>query len=662
MQITNIGETALLALGAEPHPKGSVVSEGPGFEDVLASLSETQLDNVEIEFSKGAIDSVTIETVDQSKPEFETVDKSLLISAVVPAVASDAEGSVRNEGVFQVEKTSSEVDLHEIKGSAGPDQPEIIKENSKPVLYEVPVYSEIGREAADYIMRPAVESEPQAIPANRWVEDVFQAVNLSDTSVSQKAEPIGAVTRAQVDVARIAEAPEIKAESVTSAPSIGKSVPKAEGSGETSSLVSQHYRNIYSESGSVDVKTKPVSDYVVASGNSLSAGAKPAEALKTYNQSHSIDVPDRPQAKQESSSQTIDHLTFVTQQESEAHIRITEVLKPDSKQTLVAQPLSERLEKVPSEFIPKQQLDLGAKPAIDLKGLQVNADAAPQGLMHSAPERMSTLAVMPNVAAQYVAETRPLAKSAFIRMSAQVDAAEAIQIGVQATPAKPAEPIEALSDFTAPVSSKAADTAQVSVSTTMLNMDKEISAPQAMPTLNEAKLISQPEELVLPEEGLFHPAGPQIDAIRSDIVSRDGIAAHKPDHGPRAAQQIAVALNMSQEGQIELRLDPEELGPVRVSLSPTDGTMTVHLSAERSETLEMLRRHSDALARELRDIGYGDVTFHFGADTSPGGREGQAHSYGEATPDHDVSLEHDPNTENQPAGQPDRSGGLDLRL
>lgn len=655
MQITNIGETTLLALGAEPNPKGAVVSEGPGFEDVFANLSETQLDKVEIEFSEGTIDPVANENAGQSKPEFETVDKSLLVSDVVSA----PQDSVRAEDVSKAEKTSSEVDFYESKGSSGLDQLDVIEQNTKPILYEVPVSSEIGAEPADEAMRPKTSNEPQATPTNRLIENVFQAVPLSGTSVSQKAEPTDVVPRAKLGVARIAAVPDAKTENATSAPNTGESAPKAEGLGETSDLVSQPHRKVPTEPGSVDATTKPVSDYVVASGNSLSAGAKPAQSLKTYNQPHSIDVPDQPQAKPESGLQTVDNLTPVPQQESEAHIRITEVLKSDSKQPFVAQSQPERSEKAPSEFIPKPQLDLGVKPAIDLKGLQINADAVTQGLMHPALERMPALT--PNVATQYAAENRPSAKSVFTNMLA--DTAEPIQIGVQATPAKQAEPIEVVPGFTAPVSSRTADTAQAPLSTTMLSLDKEISVPQAMPMLNEAKIISHSEELVLPKEGLFHPVGPQADSIRIETASRDGIAAPKPDHGPRAAQQIAVALNMSQDGQIELRLDPEELGPVRVSLSPTDGAMTVHLSAERSETLEMLRRHSDALARELRDIGYGDVTFHFGADTPPGGREGQAHSYGEtATPDHDVPLEHDPSTEKQPAGQPERSGGLDLRL
>lgn len=80
----------------------------------------------------------------------------------------------------------------------------------------------------------------------------------------------------------------------------------------------------------------------------------------------------------------------------------------------------------------------------------------------------------------------------------------------------------------------------------------------------------------------------------------------------RAAEQIAAAVRAGPDGRIELQLAPEELGPVRLELSPADGSITVELVAERGETLDLLRRHADMLARELRQAGYGEVRFQFG--------------------------------------------------
>jgi len=101
----------------------------------------------------------------------------------------------------------------------------------------------------------------------------------------------------------------------------------------------------------------------------------------------------------------------------------------------------------------------------------------------------------------------------------------------------------------------------------------------------------------------------------------------RPEIGARAAQQAAAALSASPDGRIELRLDPEELGPVRLGLAPGDGTITVQIAAERGETLDLLRRHADVLARELRQAGYGEVSFQFGADTASGGGSAPRHGY-----------------------------------
>ncbi len=43
--------------------------------------------------------------------------------------------------------------------------------------------------------------------------------------------------------------------------------------------------------------------------------------------------------------------------------------------------------------------------------------------------------------------------------------------------------------------------------------------------------------------------------------------------------------------------------------------MTVHLMAERPETLDMMRRHIDLLAQDFLDMGYGATEFAFGQNT-----------------------------------------------
>jgi flagellar hook-length control protein FliK len=82
---------------------------------------------------------------------------------------------------------------------------------------------------------------------------------------------------------------------------------------------------------------------------------------------------------------------------------------------------------------------------------------------------------------------------------------------------------------------------------------------------------------------------------------------------PKAvASQLADALVAARpNGAIEIALDPVELGRVRMILSPDGNAMAVVLSAERPETLDLLRRAIESLANDLRELGYGTLSFRF---------------------------------------------------
>lgn len=85
----------------------------------------------------------------------------------------------------------------------------------------------------------------------------------------------------------------------------------------------------------------------------------------------------------------------------------------------------------------------------------------------------------------------------------------------------------------------------------------------------------------------------------------------------RFAAQMAETMVRQSGRSVELVLNPEELGRLRVSMSPTDTGMVVTLSAERPETLDLMRRYIDNLASALRDLGHGDVTFDFQGGKNP---------------------------------------------
>lgn len=77
------------------------------------------------------------------------------------------------------------------------------------------------------------------------------------------------------------------------------------------------------------------------------------------------------------------------------------------------------------------------------------------------------------------------------------------------------------------------------------------------------------------------------------------------------AQQLAEAARAGPDRPVEIMLEPAELGRVRMTLSPGDGTMVVNLLAERAETADLLRRNLETLAQEFHALGYQDVQFSF---------------------------------------------------
>lgn len=83
---------------------------------------------------------------------------------------------------------------------------------------------------------------------------------------------------------------------------------------------------------------------------------------------------------------------------------------------------------------------------------------------------------------------------------------------------------------------------------------------------------------------------------------------------PALARNIAVQIAQAAAGAeraVEITLDPVELGTVRLTLQQSESGINVLNSAERPETIELMRRHASSLEEEFREIGYQDVEFSF---------------------------------------------------
>ncbi|MFC3052984.1 flagellar hook-length control protein FliK [Kordiimonas pumila] len=125
-----------------------------------------------------------------------------------------------------------------------------------------------------------------------------------------------------------------------------------------------------------------------------------------------------------------------------------------------------------------------------------------------------------------------------------------------------------------------------------------------------------------------------LSSLRGDtgFMSSMGLLGGKPS--PALGGQIAKQLNLAVSrtlknggDQFTMRLDPPELGRVRVSMAfGSDGTVTARVVAERPETLELLQRDTKGLERALEAGGHkvenGSISFSL--DSGDGESAGKA--------------------------------------
>jgi hypothetical protein len=145
------------------------------------------------------------------------------------------------------------------------------------------------------------------------------------------------------------------------------------------------------------------------------------------------------------------------------------------------------------------------------------------------------------------------------------------------------------------------------------------------------------------------PGMPAVGAAQA------GLARH-------IATQIALSVRPREDSQTDIALSPEELGRVRLRINATEHSVSVHIVAERGETADLMRRHIDTLAQDLRDLGYRNIGFSFGD------RGGQMHQNlpdaenAAQPPAADPAANAVDSTMLQPKSGQMATSGLDLRL
>lgn len=124
-------------------------------------------------------------------------------------------------------------------------------------------------------------------------------------------------------------------------------------------------------------------------------------------------------------------------------------------------------------------------------------------------------------------------------------------------------------------------------------------------------------------------------------------------------QQLTQALKTTGDGSIEVRLAPDELGRVRLSLNPGETHITVNISAERPETIDLIRRNIELFSQSLKQEGFTSLSFSF----TDQGREQNSSQESNASSEYtDEADNFEVAPHSNPASRTVSDGHLDIRL
>lgn len=149
-------------------------------------------------------------------------------------------------------------------------------------------------------------------------------------------------------------------------------------------------------------------------------------------------------------------------------------------------------------------------------------------------------------------------------------------------------------------------------------MERLVAEPEGTRTAVSIELLKQGREV-------SHPR-PETDISSFSLRTESDLALTAATHAKEPlspslrsaetayamARQLADSLPRQPDRPVEILMNPEELGRVRMIMVGSDSQVTLQISAERPETGELLRRHLDLLAQDLRGLGYTQVSFEFG--------------------------------------------------
>lgn len=110
--------------------------------------------------------------------------------------------------------------------------------------------------------------------------------------------------------------------------------------------------------------------------------------------------------------------------------------------------------------------------------------------------------------------------------------------------------------------------------------------------------------------------------ITGDVVrvSDRHLVRLQPTAQAHMVNQVVAAVSAPNDDTVEIRLDPPELGKVRVTLTQSENSTLAQVITEKPETADLLRRNATLLTKELTRAGLENITLdfhHSGEHNSP---------------------------------------------
>lgn len=137
--------------------------------------------------------------------------------------------------------------------------------------------------------------------------------------------------------------------------------------------------------------------------------------------------------------------------------------------------------------------------------------------------------------------------------------------------------------------------------------DTGVDQPEPrLPAAEQSALVDLP----LPDPGTLPR---QMEPSLTAPTHGTHLAAKHLHLSPEAViPQIVDRASRPATDPVEIVLNPQELGHLRFEIRHNGDQVTVVMTAERADTLDLMRRHSDQLLTDLRQSGFSDASLSFG--------------------------------------------------